>query len=175
MSVARCVVPASPHCHPHFSCHHLLCSWKRQCGSGWLCSGLSGLSHSTPPFLCPSQDDFLLIHYDKGPCRNKLGHSRASVIWHRTQVRGSPSVTLISGRRRKCVFVCVCVCVCAHTCTLASWLKVCCLKRKTEGRSCWFLTRLKLCLWSFWPRGRRNTHQVSTQWISAITYHGHYS
>ncbi|KAL6047194.1 hypothetical protein STEG23_021879, partial [Scotinomys teguina] len=31
-------------------------------------------------------DDFLLIHYDKGPCRNKLGHSRASVIWHRTQV-----------------------------------------------------------------------------------------
>lgn len=32
------------------------------------------------------QDDFLLIHYDKGPCRNKLGHSRASVIWHRTQV-----------------------------------------------------------------------------------------
>ncbi|CAO2604899.1 E3 ubiquitin-protein ligase RNF144A [Lemmus lemmus] len=33
-------------------------------------------------------DDFLLIHYDKGPCRNKLGHSRASVIWHRTQVTG---------------------------------------------------------------------------------------
>ncbi|KAK3537111.1 hypothetical protein QTP70_002124 [Hemibagrus guttatus] len=33
-------------------------------------------------------DDFLLIHYDKGPCRNKLGHSRASVIWHRTQVIG---------------------------------------------------------------------------------------
>ncbi|KAG9494567.1 hypothetical protein GDO78_002086, partial [Eleutherodactylus coqui] len=33
-------------------------------------------------------DDFLLIHYDKGPCRNKLGHSRASVIWHRTQVGG---------------------------------------------------------------------------------------
>ncbi|XP_036737766.2 E3 ubiquitin-protein ligase RNF144A isoform X1 [Manis pentadactyla] len=32
-------------------------------------------------------DDFLLIHYDKGPCRNKLGHSRASVIWHRTQMR----------------------------------------------------------------------------------------
>ncbi|XP_051955110.1 probable E3 ubiquitin-protein ligase RNF144A-B [Xyrauchen texanus] len=33
-------------------------------------------------------DDFLLIHYDKGPCRNKLGHSRSSVIWHRTQVVG---------------------------------------------------------------------------------------
>ncbi|KAG7258679.1 hypothetical protein CRUP_029081 [Coryphaenoides rupestris] len=32
-------------------------------------------------------DDFLLLHFDKGPCRNKLGHSRASVIWHRTQVR----------------------------------------------------------------------------------------
>lgn len=39
------------------------------------------------------QDDFLLIHYDKGPCRNKLGHSRASVIWHRTQVR-NPSFLL---------------------------------------------------------------------------------
>ncbi|XP_055885526.1 probable E3 ubiquitin-protein ligase RNF144A-A isoform X1 [Biomphalaria glabrata] len=33
-------------------------------------------------------DDFLLRHYDKGPCKNKLGHSRASVIWHRTQVVG---------------------------------------------------------------------------------------
>ncbi|XP_024293462.1 probable E3 ubiquitin-protein ligase RNF144A-A isoform X1 [Oncorhynchus tshawytscha] len=31
-------------------------------------------------------DDFLLIHFDKGPCRNKLGHSRSSVIWHRTQM-----------------------------------------------------------------------------------------
>uniref|UniRef100_A0A8C0NI47 E3 ubiquitin-protein ligase RNF144A n=1 Tax=Canis lupus familiaris TaxID=9615 RepID=A0A8C0NI47_CANLF len=37
-------------------------------------------------------DDFLLIHYDKGPCRNKLGHSRASVIWHRTQVWLFPCV-----------------------------------------------------------------------------------
>ncbi|XP_013403772.1 probable E3 ubiquitin-protein ligase RNF144A-A [Lingula anatina] len=34
------------------------------------------------------QDDFLLRHYDKGPCKNKLGHSRASVMWHRTQVVG---------------------------------------------------------------------------------------
>lgn len=33
------------------------------------------------------QHDFLLRHYDKGPCKNKLGHSRASVIWHRTQVK----------------------------------------------------------------------------------------
>lgn len=40
------------------------------------------------------QDDFLLIHYDKGPCRNKLGHSRASVIWHRTQVRNPSSAAL---------------------------------------------------------------------------------
>ncbi|GFO18858.1 E3 ubiquitin-protein ligase rnf144a [Plakobranchus ocellatus] len=38
---------------------------------------------------CPvCHDDFLLRHYDKGPCKNKLGHSRASVIWHRTQVVG---------------------------------------------------------------------------------------
>lgn len=34
------------------------------------------------------QDDFLLRHYDKGPCKNKLGHSRASVVWHRAQVIG---------------------------------------------------------------------------------------
>ena len=32
------------------------------------------------------QDDFMLQHYDKGPCKNRLGHSRASLIWHRTQV-----------------------------------------------------------------------------------------
>ncbi|PIK52094.1 hypothetical protein BSL78_11046, partial [Apostichopus japonicus] len=35
--------------------------------------------------LANLDDDFLLRHYDKGPCKNKLGHSRASVIWHRTQ------------------------------------------------------------------------------------------
>ncbi|MEQ2256573.1 hypothetical protein ILYODFUR_025497, partial [Ilyodon furcidens] len=29
--------------------------------------------------------DIFLRHYDKGPCRNKLGHSRASVMWNRTQ------------------------------------------------------------------------------------------
>lgn len=34
------------------------------------------------------EDDFLLRHYDRGPCKNKLGHSRASVVWHRTQVVG---------------------------------------------------------------------------------------
>ncbi|KAK6188459.1 E3 ubiquitin-protein ligase RNF144A [Patella vulgata] len=38
--------------------------------------------------LSSLDDDFLLRHYDKGPCKNKLGHSRASVIWHRTQVVG---------------------------------------------------------------------------------------
>ncbi|XP_023213837.1 probable E3 ubiquitin-protein ligase RNF144A-A [Centruroides sculpturatus] len=38
--------------------------------------------------LASLDDDFLLRHYDKGPCKNKLGHSRASVAWHRTQVVG---------------------------------------------------------------------------------------
>ncbi|KAB0407221.1 hypothetical protein E2I00_006424, partial [Balaenoptera physalus] len=33
-------------------------------------------------------NDIFLRHYDKGPCRNKLGHSRASVMWNRTQVVG---------------------------------------------------------------------------------------
>lgn len=30
--------------------------------------------------------DIMLRHYDKGPCRNKLGHSRASLFLHRAQV-----------------------------------------------------------------------------------------
>lgn len=38
--------------------------------------------------LTSLDDDFLLRHYDKGKCKNRLGHSRASVIWHRTQVVG---------------------------------------------------------------------------------------
>jgi E3 ubiquitin-protein ligase RNF144 len=38
--------------------------------------------------LTSLEDDFLLRHYDSGPCKHKLGHSRASVIWHRTQVVG---------------------------------------------------------------------------------------
>ena len=28
----------------------------------------------------------MLRHYDSGNCRGKLGHSRASVLWHRAQV-----------------------------------------------------------------------------------------
>lgn len=34
------------------------------------------------------EDDYLLRHYDSGSCKNKLGHSRLSVFWHRTQVIG---------------------------------------------------------------------------------------
>ncbi|XP_028969152.1 probable E3 ubiquitin-protein ligase RNF144A [Galendromus occidentalis] len=48
------------------NCRHVFC---------WFC-------------LASLDDDFLLRHYDQGPCRNKLGHSRASVMWHRTQVLG---------------------------------------------------------------------------------------
>jgi len=29
----------------------------------------------------------MLRHYDAGPCRSRLGHSRVSVVWHRTQVK----------------------------------------------------------------------------------------
>ncbi|CAN9514143.1 unnamed protein product [Ophioblennius macclurei] len=60
--------------------------------------------------------DIFLRHYDKGPCRNKLGHSRASVMWNRTQVVGilvgvsiivlvtSPLLVLAS----PCILCCVC-------------------------------------------------------------------
>ena len=34
------------------------------------------------------QDDFLLRHYDSGACKGKLGHTRASLLWHRAQVIG---------------------------------------------------------------------------------------
>lgn len=40
----------------------------------------------TKTSLFALQNDIFLRHYDKGPCRNKLGHSRASVMWNRTQV-----------------------------------------------------------------------------------------
>lgn len=64
------------------------------------------------------EDDFLLRHYDRGPCKNKLGHSRASVLWHRTQVVGifagfgvllllaSPLFLLIA----PCLLCCNCCC-----------------------------------------------------------------
>jgi len=38
--------------------------------------------------LSSLDDDFLLRHYDSGECQGKLGHSRASVIFHRAQVIG---------------------------------------------------------------------------------------
>lgn len=41
--------------------------------------------NSTFVYCCP-QSDIMLRHYDKGPCRDKLGHSRASLFLHRTQV-----------------------------------------------------------------------------------------
>ena len=78
-----------------------------------------------------SQDDFLLIHYDKGPCRDKLGHSRASVIWHRTQV--GPSQLDLDLRKSVCVCGCVCVCKCVCE---GSFQKTCQLRRKPElGRA----------------------------------------
>ncbi|KAF0022036.1 hypothetical protein F2P81_025711 [Scophthalmus maximus] len=48
--------------------------------------------------------DIFLRHYDKGPCRNKLGHSRASVMWNRTQVRplgGAGGRARIHRRRKR--------------------------------------------------------------------------
>ena len=79
---------------------------------------------STSVLSLPLQDDFLLIHYDKGPGRNKLGHSRASVIWHRTQVGGGTPGVLISGtethreRERERERNRTCVCHFQKTCQL---------------------------------------------------------
>ncbi|NXJ17166.1 R144B ligase, partial [Dicrurus megarhynchus] len=61
-------------------------------------------------------NDIFLRHYDRGPCRNKLGHSRASVMWNRTQVVGilvglgiialvtSPLLLVAS----PCIICCIC-------------------------------------------------------------------
>ncbi|KAM9552659.1 putative E3 ubiquitin-protein ligase RNF144A-B [Salvelinus alpinus] len=64
-------------------CARMMCK-SCKCTFCWYCLG-------------SLEDDLLLIHYDKGPCKNKLGLSRASVIWHRdTDSLGSncaPDVT----------------------------------------------------------------------------------
>ncbi|PSN53680.1 putative E3 ubiquitin-protein ligase [Blattella germanica] len=97
----RCL-PQSVHCP---TCTSDFCSnCKNPWHSGFSCEenskrlakeGRTDLMEPGIPFdsdlikCCPMcNDDFLLRHYDKGPCKNKLGHSRASVIWHRTQVIG---------------------------------------------------------------------------------------
>ncbi|XP_037085552.1 probable E3 ubiquitin-protein ligase RNF144A-B [Pollicipes pollicipes] len=33
--------------------------------------------------------DLFLRHYDRGPCRHLLGHSRGSLVWHRVQLVGA--------------------------------------------------------------------------------------
>jgi len=38
--------------------------------------------------LTSLDEDFLLRHYDSGECKGRLGHTRASVLWHRAQVIG---------------------------------------------------------------------------------------
>ena len=62
------------------------------------------------------QEDFLLRHYDSGECKGRLGHTRASVLWHRAQVIGifagfgimlvvaSPLLLLAA----PCIFFCDC-------------------------------------------------------------------
>lgn len=70
--------------------------------------------------LASLDDDFLLRHYDKGPCKNKLGHSRASVIWHRTQVigifAGFGILLLVASPLLLLAAPCIVCCKC-HVCT----------------------------------------------------------
>ncbi|CAF0735900.1 unnamed protein product [Adineta steineri] len=33
-------------------------------------------------------NDFFLLHFERGPCRNRLGHSRASLFFHRLTIVG---------------------------------------------------------------------------------------
>uniref|UniRef100_A0A3Q2G5M8 E3 ubiquitin-protein ligase RNF144B n=1 Tax=Cyprinodon variegatus TaxID=28743 RepID=A0A3Q2G5M8_CYPVA len=60
--------------------------------------------------------DIFLRHYDKGPCRNKLGHSRASVMWNRTQVvgllMGASLIVLVTSPLLLLASPCILCCVC---------------------------------------------------------------
>lgn len=66
-------------------------NFKALSGRLYFQSSLEPLPAVLQPVLTASpfifQNDIFLRHYDRGPCRNKLGHSRASVMWNRTQVR----------------------------------------------------------------------------------------
>lgn len=67
--------------------------------------------------------DIFLRHYDKGPCRNKLGHSRASVMWNRTQVVG-----ILVG-------ICIVVMVTSPLLVLASPCILCCVSKPCQGKT----------------------------------------
>uniref|UniRef100_A0A3Q2PAZ8 E3 ubiquitin-protein ligase RNF144B n=1 Tax=Fundulus heteroclitus TaxID=8078 RepID=A0A3Q2PAZ8_FUNHE len=72
--------------------------------------------------------DIFLRHYDKGPCRNKLGHSRASVMWNRTQVVGIlVGVSII-------VLVTSPLLLLASPCILCCMCKPCSRKKKKKKR-----------------------------------------
>ncbi|XP_064203943.1 E3 ubiquitin-protein ligase RNF144B-like [Anguilla rostrata] len=72
--------------------------------------------------------DIFLRHYDRGPCRNKLGHSRASVMWNRTQVVGIlVGVSII-------VLVSSPLLLLASPCILCVVCKPCKGKKKTKKR-----------------------------------------
>uniref|UniRef100_A0A8C2CJP8 RBR-type E3 ubiquitin transferase n=1 Tax=Cyprinus carpio TaxID=7962 RepID=A0A8C2CJP8_CYPCA len=102
-------------CLSMYVCMHL--QYVRSCGIFFfhcLCLHLSCPPNSRNRLDCLWCQSKL--HYDKGPCRNKLGHSRASVMWNRTQVVGilvgvsiivlvtSPLLLLAS----PCILCCVC-------------------------------------------------------------------
>lgn len=75
--------------------------------------------------------DIFLRHYDRGPCRNKLGHSRASVMWNRTQVVGIlvgvSIVVLVTSPLLLLASPCILCCVC----------KPCTRKGKEEKKKRW--------------------------------------
>ncbi|PAA57683.1 hypothetical protein BOX15_Mlig010435g1, partial [Macrostomum lignano] len=69
--VKRCPVCAIPIERDH-GCAQMMCKRCRHIFC-WYC-------------LAKLDGDFFLRHYDRGPCKYKLGHSRASLIMHRIQV-----------------------------------------------------------------------------------------
>lgn len=66
--------------------------------------------------LAPLDNDYMLRHYDSGPCKDKLGHSQASVFAHRLQVialfAGFGLLVLVASPVLMLVVPCLACCKC---------------------------------------------------------------
>ena len=79
-------------------------------------------------------NDFLLFHYDSGPCKNKLGHSRLSIFFNRAQTisicLGISILMLLASP----VIIALLPCVLTKKCHLYNYCCCCCFGRQHRRR-----------------------------------------
>ncbi|XP_075586761.1 putative E3 ubiquitin-protein ligase RNF144A-A isoform X2 [Dermatophagoides farinae] len=79
-------------------------------------------------------NDFLLFHYDSGPCKNKLGHSRLSIFFNRAQTisicLGISILMLLASP----VIIALLPCVLTKKCHLYNYCCCCCFGRQRRQR-----------------------------------------